>query len=228
MTSINIWSFGFKLLLLISHRILITHLSFPLIFNFTLNDLKISILHTSNYPVKRQLSVSSLSIVITNLLSVTVYNYIYCSTLLNGMIFILSICFNFEVKCRWHSENPDVLFSAYEDPASQSYPDLTLTITHALQAGYGFSVSKRMRESVSEWASLARSRIRESILRRRGTLSGVWRGSKKTRAPPSRGPKKRVPSRAAGRGDVTRCKKGARAKREVVNLSLLLGNRNSF
>lgn len=94
------------------------------------------------------MSVSSLSIVITNLHYVTVYNCVCCST--NGMIFILSICFNFEVKCRWHSENPDVLFSTYEDPASQSYPDLTLTIMHALQAGYGFSVSKRMRESVSE------------------------------------------------------------------------------
>lgn len=126
--------------------------------------------------------------------------------------------------------NPDILFSAYEDPASQSYPDLTLTIMHTLQAGYRFSASKVMCESVSERASVARSRVRESISRRRGTLSGrlprgAYEGAVKKNARTSFArPEKKSPEHAAAkRGDVTRRKKGARAKREVVNLGPLIG-----
>lgn len=60
-------------------------------------------------------------------------------------------------------------------------------------------------------------------------LMGRYEGAVKKRAPPSRGRgKKKDSGRAARRGYVTRRKKGARAKREAVNLGLLLGNRNSF
>lgn len=113
---------------------------------------------------------------------------------------------------------------------------LTLTFAHALRASYEATrerASERVRESGSERAL---GYVRKSILRRIGTLSGrppahgtVRRGSKKASTSFARpGEKKKVPGRAARRGYVTRRKKGARAKREAVNLGLLLGNRNSF
>lgn len=107
---------------------------------------------------------------------------------------------------------------------------LTLTFAHALLK----PASERVRESGSERSSLGY--VRKSILRRRGTLSGrppahgtVRRGSKKasTSFARPRGGKK-VSGGRARRGYVTRRKKGGRAKREAVNLGLLLGNRNSF
>lgn len=88
-----------------------------------------------------------------------------------------------------------------------------------------------MRESVSKCCALAY--VRESISHRRGTLSGrpprgtYERAVKKSARASFVGSEKRVRARGE-EGVVTRRKKGARAKQEVVNLNLLLGNRNSL
>lgn len=129
--------------------------------------------------------------------------------------------------------NSGVLFFSILTRSWQRLPDFDVRtcITSRLR-GYETPASERANECVSERAL---GYVRKSILRKRGTLSGrppacgtVRRGSKKKSVHLLRETGKKRPGRAARGGYVTRRKKGGRAKREAVNLGLLLGNRNSF
>lgn len=95
--------------------------------------------------------------------------------------------------------------------------------------------ANEVRESGSERAPRVRAKIHfvqeRDAVRPSSCSVGRYEGAVKKRAPPLRGRKKRTwarRERERGGGYVTRRKKGARAKREAVNLGLLLGNRNSF
>ena len=124
-----------------------------------------------------------------------------------------------------------ILLHPYEVPGNVY---LTLTFARALRAGCEATKSPRASEWTSAWVSELSGTCENPFCAGEGRcqavplLVGRYEGAEKKSVHLLREARKKRPGRAARGGYVTRRKKGGRAKREAVNLGLLLGNRNSF
>jgi hypothetical protein len=137
-------------------------------------------------------------------------------------------------KNSWGSDVAGPAKSGCSILRSRGHVYLTLTIVSESRVHYRASYSPRSQsaECMSERVLRVRARIHFAQEKRNAVRpSSSWdaRGGSKKARTSFAGPKKGSGRRPRGEErDVTRRKKGARSKREAVNLGLLLGNRDSF